>query len=143
MASKIPLPITKKKMAAGAIIVVQQILANEEVRKRLAQAPRYVMDWAAERQRDIKRRKAGVTDRLGLKGLERRIDSVESVVERAFPQPTEPGRAELEQAIGQLRIALAVAGPMPLVQRRKAQARIDRQLDGLEASLVDAVLPST
>ncbi len=143
MAPKIPLPITKKKMAAGAIIVVQQILANEEVRKRLAQAPRYVMDWAAERQRDIKRRKAGVTDRLGLKGLSRRIDSVESVVERAFPQPTEPGRAELEQAIEQLRIALAVASPMPLVQRRKAQARIDRQLDGLEASLVDAVLLST
>jgi hypothetical protein len=30
---------------------------------------------------------------------------------------------------------------MPLVQRKKAHARIDDQLDELEAALVDAVLP--
>jgi hypothetical protein len=128
-------------MAAGAIIVVQQILANEEVRRRLAQAPRYVMDWAGERRADMKRRKSGVTDRFGLKGLQRRVDSLEAVIDRAFPGADEPGRVELEQAIEQLRIALAVAGPMPLVQRKKAQARIDHQLDELEAALVDAVLP--
>jgi hypothetical protein len=138
---KIPLPISKKKMAAGAIIVVQQLLANEEVRKRLADAPRSVMDWAAKRRVEMKGRRVGVTDRFGHKGLEGRVDSLERVVDRAFPAADDPGRVEMAQAIESLRIALAVAKPMPLVQRRKAQARIDRQLDDLEAALVDAVLP--
>jgi hypothetical protein len=141
MAKKIPLPITRKKMATGAIIIVQQILANDEVRRRLAKAPRSVMDWASAKRIEMRRTRSGVTDRFGHKGLQRRVDSLADIVDRAFPSLNDPGRGELLQAIESLRVALAIAKPMPLVQRRKAHARIDEQLDELEAALVDAVLP--
>jgi hypothetical protein len=38
---------------------------------------------------------------------------------------------------------LAVARPLPLVKRKQAQMRIDKELDRLEAALVDAVLPKS
>lgn len=139
MSPKVPLPITRRRMVAGAFIIAQQILKNEEVRRRLALAPRQVSDWA--RTHRAHPGGNGITDRFGQKGLQRRVDSLASVVDRAFPSPGDPGRTEMLQAVEQLRVALAIAGPMPLVQRRKAHARIDAQLDALEAGLVDAVLP--
>lgn len=141
MVRKVPLPLSKKKLATGALIVVQQVLANEEVSRRLAAAPGHVIDWAARQRKSMRDRRDGVTDRFGHSGLERRVDSLAAVVDRAFPAPDDLGRAEMLQSIESLRIALAVARPMPLVQRKKAHARIDEQLDGMEAALVDAVLP--
>ena len=44
-------------------------------------------------------------------------------------------------AIDRLRLALGVAAEMPLAKRKRAQARIGKQLDELEATMVDATLP--
>lgn len=142
MSPKVPLPLSRRKMVTGAFVIAQQILKNEEVRRRLAMAPRQVSEWAGRRRTASKATKNGFTDRFGQKGLQRRVDSLATVVDRALPNPDEPGRAEVLQAVEQLRIALAIAGPMPLVQRKRAHSRIDHQLDELEAALVDAVLPS-
>lgn len=142
MLPKVPLPLSRRRIVTGAFIIAQQILKNEEVRRRLAQAPRQVSEWAGRRRSASRATTGGFTDRFGQKGLQRRVDSLASVVDRALPNPDEPGRAEMLQAIEQLRIALAIAGPMPLVQRKKAHSRIDQQLDALESSLVDAVLPT-
>lgn len=129
----------------GALALVQHVLANEEVRRRLAAAPAYVMDWAAQqrtRQRNAARRGLpDPTSRFGQKSLERRVESLANVVDRAFPAPDDPAKAELVTAIDGLRVALLVAKPMPMVQRKKAHRRIDAQLDQMEAALVDAVLP--
>ena len=132
MAKFIPRP-----TVLGALALVQHVLANEEVRKRLAAAPATVMDWAAK-QRAQQRNTA---KRFGQRSLERRVESLANVVDRAFPSPTDPGRDELIRAVEGLRVALAISGPMPFVQRKKAHRRIDSQLDQLEAALVDAVLP--
>jgi hypothetical protein len=121
----------------GALALVQHVLANEEVRKRLAAAPATVMDWAAKQRAQQRTTSA----RFGQRSLERRVESLDNVVDRAFPSPADPGRAELISAIEGLRVALAISKPMPFVQRRKAHRRIDSQLDQLEAALVDAVLP--
>jgi hypothetical protein len=141
MSPKVPLPLSRRKMVAGAFVIAQQILQNEEVRRRLAQAPRQVIDWAGRRRANAQSTRAGFTARFGQKGLQRRVDSLADVVNRALPRADDPGRAEMLQAVEQLRIALAIAGPMPIVQRKKAHSRIDHQLDELEAALVDAVLP--
>ena len=45
MAKKI---VSKAKLATGALVVLQQVLANEEVRKALANAPRDVIRWATK-----------------------------------------------------------------------------------------------
>ncbi len=119
----------------GALALVQHVLANEEVRKRLAAAPATVMDWAATQR--AQQRNA----RFGQGSLERRVESLGNVVDRAFPSPTDPGRDELIRAVEGLRVALTISKPMPFVQRKKAHRRIDSQLDQLEAALVDAVLP--
>jgi len=128
-----------KPTVLGAIAVVQHILANEEVRKRLLAAPASVMDWAAA-QRTQHGHKFDPTQRFGHKSLERRVAALSEVTDRAFPDPMSPGRTELTQALEGLRVALVVAKPMPMLQRKKAHRRIDQQLDQLEAAMVDAVL---
>lgn len=127
-----------KPTVLGALALAQHVLANEEVRKRLMAAPGAVMDWATKQRRQTHR---GRSARFGHGALERRVESLGTVVQRAFPDPADPGRLEVVQAVESLRVALAIAEPMPFVQRQKAHRRIDSQLDQLEAAMVDAVLP--
>ena len=128
-----------KPTLLGALALVQHILANEEVRKRLLAAPANVMDWALA-QRSQHGHRLDPTQHFGQKSLERRVAALTGVTNDAFPDPLSPGRAELSNALEGLRIALAVAKPMPLLQRKKAHRRIDRQLDEMEAAMVNAVL---
>ena len=135
---------SKATLLAGALAVAQTVLANEDVRRRLAEAPKEVFDWAkrkrAERRTDGPGR-FDPTARFGQKGLERRVESIAGALALAFPEADDPGRQELTDAIVRLRLALAVAKPLPLVKRKQAQTRIDKELGTLEAALVDAVLP--
>ena len=139
MPRKIP-----KSMVAITIAIAQQVLANEQVRRRLAEAPGQVIDWAAAQRAQWRAGPATRLDprsRFGQRALERRVDALAAVVERAFPGRDTRGRAEVEHALDGIRAALTVAAPMPIRQRRAAQRRIDGQLRTLEAAVVDAVLP--
>jgi hypothetical protein len=144
MAKKI---VSKAKLATGAVVLLQQVLANEEVRKALANAPQNVMRWASKKRDEYKT--SGATDRLnpvnrfGQKGLERRINSLFEVSASAFPARNDPGRAELLDAIDRMRLALGVAAEMPLAKRKRAQVKIGKQLDELEAAMVEAILPQS
>lgn len=133
-----------KPTVFSAIAIAQKVLSNEEVRKRLIAAPGVVIDWAQQqrtRRREAKQRGlADPTPRFGQKSLERRVESLAVVVVRAFPHYDDPARADLLKAIEGLRVALAIAKPMPYLQRKKAHRRIDDQLDQMEAAMVDAVL---
>jgi hypothetical protein len=135
---------SKATLMAGALAVAQQVLANEDIRRRLASAPRGVFEWATKKRaerRATSPRRFDPTARFGHKGLARRVESVAGALALAFPSADDPGREELTQAIVRLRLALAVARPLPLVKRKQAHMRIDRELDTLESALVDAVLP--
>lgn len=135
---------SKATLMAGALAMAQQVLASEEVRRQLASAPRGVMDWAKRKRAERRATGPGRLDptaRFGRKGLERRVESIAGALAVAFPEADDPGRRELTDAIVRLRLALAVANPMPLVKRKQAQMRIDKELDTLEAALVDAILP--
>ena len=96
--------VSKAKLATGAVVLLQQVLANEEVRKALANAPRDVIRWATKKRDEYKASgSAGrfdPTQRFGQKGLERRINSLFEVSSSAFPERNDPGRAEnLKQQI--------------------------------------------
>ena len=135
---------SKATLLAGALAVAKAVLANEDVRRRLAEAPKDVIDWAKKRRAERRTDRPGRFDptaRFGQKGLERRVESIAGALALAFPEADDPGRQELTDAIVRLRLALAVAKPLPLVKRKQAQTRIDKELDSLEAALVDAVLP--
>jgi hypothetical protein len=135
---------SKATLLAGALAVAQQVLANEEVRRRLAEAPKGVIEWASKKRAERRAKGHGRFDptaRFGQKGLDRRVESVAGALAVAFPSADDPGREELTQAIVRLRLALAVAKPLPLVKRKQAHIRIDKELDTLESALVDAVLP--
>ncbi|MEP7202315.1 MAG: hypothetical protein ABI894_06885 [Ilumatobacteraceae bacterium] len=137
--------LSKAKLATGAAVVLRQVLAHEEVRKVLANAPRDVISWASKKRLERRSSESAgrfdPTQRFGHRGLERRIRSLDGVTERAFPNRTDLGRAELTEAIGRVSLALEVAEQMPLVRRRRAQARISKQLDEMESTIVNAVLP--
>ena len=49
---------SKATILAGALAVAQQVLANEDVRRRLAEAPRGVIEWAKKKRAE--RRTVGV-----------------------------------------------------------------------------------
>ena len=135
---------SKATLMTGALAVAQKVLASEEVRRQLANAPRGVMEWAKKKRAERRADGPGRFDptaRFGQKGLERRVESIAGALALAFPNEDDPGRQELTDAIVRLRLALAVAKPMPLVKRKQAQTRIAKELDTLEAALVDAVLP--
>ncbi len=136
--------LSKAKLAGGAAVLIQQVLSNEEVRKALSNAPRDVIRWASRKRADYKAggsaSRFDPTTRFGQKGLERRIKSISAVAERAIPSPSDPTRADLLAAIDRLSVVLQVAESMPLVKRKRAQARISEQLDEMEAAFVDAVL---
>jgi hypothetical protein len=138
----IPIPTSTTKLVAGAVIVAQRILANDEVRRRLTEAPKVAVDWASSRRATMKQRGPKLTERFGQKGLQHRVDSLGTVVSRVFPDPSDPARVEVLKAVESLDVALEVAAPLPLTKRRKAHVRIGHQLAELEASLVDAVLPA-
>ncbi len=88
---------------------------------------------------DPRPRRRQVVDRLGHRGLVRRVAGVRAALERAFPDPgTRPapfaGLDELDRA-------LAIAETLPTVKRLRVHQRVDRQLDRLESALVAAALP--
>jgi hypothetical protein len=101
----------------SAIAIAQKVLSNEQVRKRLVAAPGIVIEWA-QQQRALRREanRRGLSDptsRFGQKSLERRVESLAVVVVRAFPNYDDPARNDLLKAIEGLRVALAIAKPMP------------------------------
>jgi len=145
---KVPAKLTKGTLFTAALALVQQALASEEVRRRLASAPADVIHWAStkraeHRDRDAHEvRRLDPTGRFGQRGLERRVGSLKRAIELGFPGANDAGRAEMLHAIDGLTRALAVAASLPLVKRKRAHARIDSELDALELAMVDAVLPT-
>jgi hypothetical protein len=137
---------TKQALIVTAIALAKEVLANEDVRRRLAAAPAGVMDWASARRASMKAAGGSSLDprnHFGHRSLERRIIALQANVDKAFPDPAQPGRAEVLVAVNGLRTALDVSERMPLVERTRAHSRISKELDGLEKAMVDAVLPST
>jgi hypothetical protein len=69
------------------------------------------------------------------------VESIAGTLALAFPSAEDPGREDLTRAIQRLRLGLAVSKPMPLLRRRQANMRVEKELGVLESALVDAVLP--
>ena len=96
---------SKATVLAGALALAQQALTNEDVRRRLAAAPRSVFQWANRRRAERHTGDAARFDpaaRFGHKGLERRVESIARTLALAFPNADDPGRDELTQAIVRL-----------------------------------------
>ena len=53
---------SKATLLAGALAVAQQVLAHEEVRRRLAEAPRGVIDWASKKRAERRAKGRGRFD---------------------------------------------------------------------------------
>lgn len=77
-------------------------------------------------------------DRLGRRGLERRIAALHSGFAVAFADGQHTELADAVEALGR---AIQVGGDLPLVKRQRLYRRVDRQLDELEAALLEAALP--
>lgn len=133
-------------LVATALAAALEFLASPQVREKLINAPKEVISWARNR-RDHRAKssprpsKYRPTEHFGQKGLERRVEALATSVDLVFPNAEDLGRDVLMKAVAELRRAVAVAGSLPLVKRKRAHARIDNQLDPLEMALVDAVLP--
>ncbi|HQZ33499.1 MAG TPA: DUF6474 family protein [Ilumatobacteraceae bacterium] len=86
--------------------------------------------------------KLNPADRFGQRGLERRVEKMSEALAITFG-----GKAnkppEIEAALAELKTAIDVAGKLPITKRKPLHMRIDNELDALEKSLADAVLPKT
>lgn len=81
-------------------------------------------------------------DRLGQKGLERRVANVRRTVEEYFVTGEVEGHAELLLQVERLEKALGASSDLPLMKRKSAHSRIDSQLDRIEVALMNALIPT-
>jgi len=137
-------------LAAAAVQVAVKVLQSEAVQEQIKRASAALIEWASERRAQLHggrlRRAMGrlnPADRLGQRGLERRIKLVADGITLAFGERSSTSRAELWTALDELEKSIAVAGGLPIVKRKRLHMRIDNQLDELEGGLIDAVLPKS
>jgi hypothetical protein len=132
----------------SAVQVAVKVLRNPDVQAQLRKAPTYVTGWAAERraERDAAGREP-LADRLnplnryGIAAMRRRVNNLQRTVNRLRGRGDDVVVADLDAALAELASALDFAAGLPRAKRREAQARVEMQLDALEAAFMAAVLP--
>jgi hypothetical protein len=145
-----------KRISISLGLIALQRLSDPEVRAQLAKHGRTLTEnanqWRAERaaQRSLTApggveagRVPSWTDRFGRRKLERRVERL-----RASVLSLGEGRPELARsldpvlaALEEVTSAIEVAEVLPITKRVRAHQKVDRILDGLEASLFNAALP--
>ncbi len=142
-------PLLSKAVATKAVSLAQTALQNEAVRKQIREAPEAVARWAKSLQnRDspaggalANLARLDPTARFSEHGLERRLEALSGNVDLVFPDADDATRRSTLQAVYELRRAIIIASPLPLLKRKKVHLRIDSELGVLEQALIDAVLP--
>ena len=124
MAPKRPIPLPSSKVAKGAAMLLLAALQDERVRAQLGKAPDAARAWTSAN---------GASERR-LSALRRHADAV-------FPDPDDRTGAEMRRAIAELSRAAEISSTMPIIERRRAHARIRAEMTRLELVLVDTVLP--
>lgn len=134
-----------KSNVETAVDAIEGLLALAAVVEQLAKAPKPALEWAAKLKADgaLSRHVSALTERVGQKGLERRVAGVREGIELALPVDDVTGRQRLLAEVDRLDHAVQVAGSLPLVKRKQMHSRIDDELDVLERGLVEALLPSS
>lgn len=127
-----------RKNIDNATETVDALLKVVEVVEVLAKTPKPVIDWSSRLKSSG--RIPNPADRLGQRGLERRLSGIRQAIEAAVPAESD-GRAELLAEVTSLESALTAAAALPLLRRRSAHARIDDRLDMMEKSLIARILP--
>ncbi|MEO7398000.1 MAG: hypothetical protein ABIW84_05505 [Ilumatobacteraceae bacterium] len=144
-------PFLSKAVANKAVSLAKTAMQNEAVRQQLRDAPDNVRQWA----RSLQGAPGGPggpgawaglarldpTARFSQPALERRLDALEANVDFVFEGVDNPARTETLRAVREIRRAIIVAAPLPLLNRKKVFIRIDGEVSALEQALVDAVLP--
>jgi hypothetical protein len=85
--------------------------------------------------------KLNPTERIGQRGLERRVTQLAAGFETAFSTSATGVPAEVTSALDDLGRALTATAGLPVVKRTKSQYRIAGEIDRLEDALIEAVLP--
>lgn len=142
-----PKPPAKKSASSRTTVenateTIDALLKLVDVVEALAKAPKPAIEWASRLKvaGALGSRIPNPADRIGQRGLERRVHGLRQAIEAAFPAEGE-GRAGLLAEVEQLDKAVRVAGTLPLMKRHAAHARIDDRLDAMERALVEAILP--
>jgi hypothetical protein len=146
------LPTSRRKAAQSALLLAVSVLQDERVREQLRRAPEAAREWAEQRRViDVTPRSESVgpsaferldpTQRIGQKGIERRLVALQRNADLVFPDGNDLGGAAVFQAIDELGRAARISATMSINERRKARSRITAELTRLERALVDAVLP--
>ena len=125
-------------------------LQDEKTRKLLVDNSKVIVDKVQEWHND--RKHGGETDsdpgwlgeKFGQGKLEQRVENLSTTIGSlsAGRLDLTEALAPVVQAVDQIRIAVEVAGRLPLLKRKQAHLRIDKELDRLEKLLFEAALPS-
>ncbi len=92
---------------------------------------------------DLGRSSASAIPVLGQERLERRVEKLSATLDMLRPETGASGSAFLDkvyQALNQIRLSLAVAKNLPLVERKKAHRESSKMLSELETAVMDAAL---
>lgn len=140
-----------KAAAASLAFIALERLSDPQVRAQVAQQGRNVADlakkWRDERRRNGEPATPGlpafVGDRFGQRKLEKRVDRLGASLgdlSAQRPELAEP-LAGVASTLQEIRSALTIAGDLPLAKRKRAHVRIDHELDRLEQSVFETLMP--
>ena len=130
-----------QKAANEAAELADGLLRLAAVVEQLARVPKPAFEWAValKERGGFGSHLPNPVDRLGQKGLERRLSNLRDGVTKVYPEGGADA-IELSNQIDTLERAVATAGLLPLLKRKSAHSRIDERLDEIETALVDAIL---
>lgn len=118
-------PLPSSKVAKGAAMLLLAALQDERVRAQLGKVPDAARAWTSANG-----------------AIERRLSALHRHADAVFPDPDDPAGAAVHRKIGELSRATEISSTMPVIERRRAHARIRAEMTRLELVLVDTVLPS-
>lgn len=132
--------------AGLALGLALKVLRSEAVQRRLQEAPDAAVRWAQARKaaraaEPDRPPRFDIAGRVGQRGLERRVRLLEQSAATAFSTSPDGVPPEVTDALASMRRALDVTRPLPVIKRTRSHIRVARQLDELEDTLIDAVLP--
>ena len=126
----------------GASDTIDALMKLVDVVEALAKAPGPAIEWASRLKASglLSGRIPNPAERIGQRGLERRVLGIRQAIEAAIPTDGE-ARSGLLAEVDRLDAAVRAAGSLPLVKRHAAHGRIDDRLDAMERALIEAILP--
>lgn len=138
---------TKKTSAALTNLALDKAraaLRDEDIQRLLVANAKVIADQFKRWRSEHKEEPSRLGGKFGQRRLVQRIENLDDTIgllTAGRPELAE-AMAPVSEAVVQLRVAAEIAGRLPVVKRKQAQFRLDKEIARFETMLFEAALPN-